>query len=450
MAGSTQALLARWRHAAGLDFHVLVTLLFRGWSVLAGAAMLIFLPLWLSPVQLGYYYTFASILALQIFFELGMNQVVTQMTSHEVAHLEMGAEGSLTGDAYRIDRLTSLVRMLRRWYLTAGLLFFAVVGLSGTVFFLRHDDLSPQKWLGPWIALVMAASLNLYLSPSLALIEGTGRVGEVARLRLYQSMAGYGLAVAALACGMGLWASSMIAAASAIGSGVWLLRHGPVLRWLRRRPANALARVEWKTEIFPFQWRIALSWISGYFIFQLFVPMVFVNQGAAQAGRFGMVLAVFNALQSIGMSWVNSKSPQMAKYVSLGDRGALKELFLRVMKPSVAFTTGSSAAVVLGAWLSSQLGFSFVRRLSSVEVMCCIALVTVINSVIFGMAVFMRTHKEEPMTLPSVVLAVIVLCIARWASAVSVEATAALYLLVTLVIALPWTLSIFKNFWRRA
>jgi len=450
MAGSAQALLARWRHAAGLDFHVLVTLLFRGWSVLAGAAMLVFLPLWLSPVQLGYYYTFASILALQIFFELGMNQVVTQMTSHEVAHLEMGAEGSLTGDAYRIDRLTSLVRMLRRWYLTAGLLFFAVVGLSGTVFFLRHDDLSPQKWLGPWIALAMAASVNLYLSPSLALIEGTGRVGEVARLRLYQSMAGYGLAVAALACGMGLWASSMIAAASAIGSGVWLLRHGAVLRWLRRRQANAQARVEWKTEIFPFQWRIALSWISGYFIFQLFVPMVFVNQGAAQAGRLGMVLAVFNALQSIGMSWVNSKSPQMAKYVSLGDRDALKELFMRVMKPSVAFTTGASAAVVLGAWVSTQLGLSFVHRLSSVEVMCCIALVTIVNSVIFGMAVFMRTHKEEPMTLPSVVLAVIVLCIARWASAVSVEATSALYLLVTLVIALPWTLSIFKNFWRRA
>lgn len=36
-------------------------------------------------------------------------------------------------------------------------------------------------------------------------------------------------------------------------------------------------RVSWKTEIWPLQWRIALSWLSGYFIFQLFTPILFIT-----------------------------------------------------------------------------------------------------------------------------------------------------------------------------
>ena len=61
--------LSHWRTIAGLDFHVLVTLLFRGWSIVAGTATIFLLPLWLSPIEQGYYYTFGSVLALQVFFE---------------------------------------------------------------------------------------------------------------------------------------------------------------------------------------------------------------------------------------------------------------------------------------------------------------------------------------------------------------------------------------------
>ena len=60
--------ISRFREIVGLDFHVLVTLLFRGWAIIAGAATVFFLPLWISPIEQGYYFTFASVLALQIFF----------------------------------------------------------------------------------------------------------------------------------------------------------------------------------------------------------------------------------------------------------------------------------------------------------------------------------------------------------------------------------------------
>ncbi|MGN6527483.1 MAG: hypothetical protein ACTHL8_13935 [Burkholderiaceae bacterium] len=411
---------------------------------------IVLIPLCLSGEEQGYYYTFASVLALQIFFELGMNQVVTQITSHEIAHLTWLDRVSVDGDVLRVDRLGSLAKMLRRWYLVAATLFAVAVGGGGALFFGRHGDLAQSRWLGPWIVMTIATAANLYLSPSLAILEGAGRIGEVARMRLYQSMAGYLAMAVALLSGAGLWSATLVPIATIVGANVFLRRDGRLVHWLRTRPLQSDAKVDWRREIFPFQWRIALSWISGYFIFQLFTPMLFRNQGAVQAGRFGMVLAIFNALQSIGMSWVYSKSPVMAQHISRGERAALRALFLRVLKPSFVFTLISSVAVVAVVALATRHGMAFVERLSSVEVVAFLALNTIVNSLIFAMAVFMRAHKEEPLMPQAVVAALLMLAIAHWASRVSVELTAALCLAVTVLMALPWSLIVFRRYWQRA
>ena len=60
--GALQLKINRFRAIASLDFHVLVTLLFRGWGILAGAATVFLLPLWISPTEQGYYFTFGSVL----------------------------------------------------------------------------------------------------------------------------------------------------------------------------------------------------------------------------------------------------------------------------------------------------------------------------------------------------------------------------------------------------
>lgn len=51
-----------WRSRWSMDFHVLLTLAFRSWGIVAGALTVLMLPLWLGATQQGYYYTFASLL----------------------------------------------------------------------------------------------------------------------------------------------------------------------------------------------------------------------------------------------------------------------------------------------------------------------------------------------------------------------------------------------------
>ncbi len=92
---------------AGLDPDVFHTLVYRSWSIVAGGATVLLVPACLSSFEQGYYYTFASLLSLQIFFELGMNQVILQLVSHDVAHCDGAAGGRLGG-------LIALLRRLRK------------------------------------------------------------------------------------------------------------------------------------------------------------------------------------------------------------------------------------------------------------------------------------------------------------------------------------------------
>ena len=63
----------------------------RGWSSLAGGVTVALIARFLSPDEQGYYFTFGSLIALRIVFELGFSSVILQMTSHERTSLATSA-----------------------------------------------------------------------------------------------------------------------------------------------------------------------------------------------------------------------------------------------------------------------------------------------------------------------------------------------------------------------
>lgn len=441
--------LSRWRAIAGLDFHVLVTLLFRGWAIVAGAATVILLPLWLSPTEQGYYFTFASVLALQIFFELGLNQIVMQLVSHEVAHLTETADGRLTGKETHLGRLSSLARLISRWYGVAALLFALIGGIAGAVFFSQKGTEPMSVWLGVWVVLVGATAINLWLSPGLAVMEGCGKVGQVARLRLVQSVLGYGCLWAALLSGSGLWAATALPVVSAICTGYWLKSHGNVLRWLSGRRADVINQLTWRTDVLPLQWRIALSWASGYLIFNLFTPMVFSHHGAVEAGRLGMALTLFSAASTIGMSWVNAKAPNFTMHIARGERRALNVLFKTLAIRSVVVTSAVSSAVVGIACLLVYLNIPLMSRIASPGVLTALALITVANSAVFAAATYMRAHREEPMLPVSLVTGILTAAAVYFGSRIGVFQMVIFYALITIFMTLPWTIWLFSGYYKR-
>lgn len=432
---------------AGLDFHVLFTLAFRAWSVVAGGLTTVLLPLWLSPVQQGFYYTFSSLLALQIFFELGLNQVLIQIVGHEVAHLNLDKTGSFKGDIERISKLAAIRRLIRVWYSVAALLFAVAAAFAGLFFFSSEGNLPAKEWQPLWLLLVGATAVNLMLSPRLAFLEATGRVGHVANLRLQQSVMGYIFMWLLLLVGAQLWVAAVVPCLSAIATSIWLCKEGRSFNLLSA--VSPSERFSWRADIFPMQWRIAISWISGFFIFYCFTPFVFMHQGAVAAGKFGMAVTIFTAVSTVGMSWVTAKAPELAMLISKQERHELNQLFKQVFLRSFVFTTVLATTVVAAAFIIKKVGAPLMERIADPPILALLALVCIINCAVFSLATYMRAHKEEPMLPVSIVTGLMTISVVYFGSAESVLKMTFLYACVTGFISLPWTIKLFLPYFNR-
>jgi O-antigen/teichoic acid export membrane protein len=444
-----RSLLARLHRLGGLDFPVLTTLLLRSWQIVAGGVMVVFIPVWLSKVAQGYYFTFSSLVALAVFFELGFHVVVTQLVGHEMAHVSVSLDGALVGDARRLDRLASLARLLHRWYRVASVLFFLAVGAAGILFFSRNATLPPRDWAGAWLLLVAAAAGILYLSPFLAFAEGLGKVGEVARVRALASVVGYLLMWTALSLGAGLWAVWVVPAVAVAATLFWLHHHDRWLAGVEARPITPTAEsITWRDEILPLQWRIGVTWASSYVTLYLFTPAIFATQGAVEAGRVGLAFSIFNAIQTMGMSWIYARTPVFANLVASGKRGELHRAFRAATTRSAAFVLTACAGVLVAAWALRAFGSPIAERVADLPILACIGAVTVLNTVGVAMQTYMRAHKKEPVLVASVVGAILTGSVALLATPHGVLLTMLLYLLVTVGVVLPWTWIVFRRYYR--
>ncbi|UIN01629.1 hypothetical protein [Yersinia ruckeri] len=207
---------------SSIDYHIGFTLLFRLSSIICGGLLILMIPFNLSSSEQGYYFTFSSLIGLQVFFELGFNYVIIQIVGHEMANVYINKKGMLDGNNINVDRVYSLVPMLKKWYCCISFLFFSLVFIVGVIFFKSNGGLAIGDWLIAWGLIVFFSAINLYVSPFLAMHEGIGFVGQIATLRLVQSLIGYSLLFSFLLCGFGLMSIPTISGVMAICSIYWV------------------------------------------------------------------------------------------------------------------------------------------------------------------------------------------------------------------------------------
>src|ERR1035438_2634842 len=155
----------RWLHTRlGIDHAIGFTILARIWSSAAGLVTVGLIARFLSPAEQGYYYTFGSLIALQIVFELGFSFVILQLATHERAHLTISENGTISGDTVAHARLASVLQRTIRWYSVAALLLAAFLLTGGSHFFsMHHHSGDSVSWHLPWYAAALAATLTFQI-----------------------------------------------------------------------------------------------------------------------------------------------------------------------------------------------------------------------------------------------------------------------------------------------
>ena len=251
------------------------------------------------------------------------------------------------------------------------------------------------------------AALNFQIDPLLSFLEGCGYVPEIARLRFVQSATGSLLAWIALASHHGLFAPSMVLFGMASASLVWLFgKHKLLLGLLRYQTGTN--RIRWLQEVWPFQWRIAVSWFCGYFIFWLFNPVLFAYRGPVEAGQMGMSLSLANALLNISVSWVSTKSAPFGTLIARKEYRQLDRTFFRAVSQSFAVSIAGGLTAWLGCLYLNWQHIRFAQRLLDPSSIAMLMLYMITNVIIFAEAYYLRAHKQEVFFINSLVGALVV------------------------------------------
>jgi hypothetical protein len=398
----------RIRKVLGLDRAIAFTVLARLWASAAGLVTVALIARFLSPAEQGYYYTFGSLVALQIVFELGFSFVILQLASHERAQLSISIDHGISGDPVAHARLASVIQKSVRWYSVAAVLMAATLVPVGFYFFATHQNgQAVVAWRVPWCFDALMAALNFQLDPLLSFLEGCGFVAQVARLRLIQSLTGSLLAWIALTSHHGLFAPSMMLLGMAAASVVWLFGQRKLLFGLLRHDSRA-HRIQWKQEVWPFQWRIAVSWFSGYFLFSLFNPALFAFRGPVAAGRMGMSLSLANAIQAIAISWVSTKSSPFGTLIARKEYRRLDQTFFQALRQAFAVSLAGALTAWVGCIYLNFRHIRFAQRLLDPASLGILMLYMVVNVIIFSEAYYLRAHKQEVFFVNSLVGTVLV------------------------------------------
>ncbi len=384
----------QFRRWAGVDRAVFFSNAAQMLRLVTGPITMALVLRYLTPEIQGYFYAFAGVVAMQVFLEMGFSQNILQFASHEFAELRLTPAGILEGNPVARSRLISLGRLAFGYYAVAAGIFFVAIGIGGHIFF-SHAGQHGVAWQGAWWLVAAAAAGSLAINPALALLNGCNQVAVTSKFGFWGALVGFVVNAVALIAGAGIYASAIGAVCSVLLSAAYF-----GLRWRKffvqflTPPTHG--RVSWRQEIWPFQWRIAVSWMSGYFIFDIINPIAFYFCGAVEAGRLGMSLQLVRMIANVSLTWVFTKLPRFGMLIAARSWSELDALWRRSTLQAVVICLLGMMAFLAAIPVAGHFMPRIPARLAPLDVTAWLAGYMILQVMVNAFASELRAHKREP------------------------------------------------------
>lgn len=384
---------------------LLYTLLNQLWRIISGPLILLFIPLYLTPMEQGYWYTFISIGALGLFADLGFSNIVLIFASHEFAHLSFTEDKKFIGNEEHLQRLATFFRFSVRWILRAVLIVFPLIMIGG-YFFLLQKQTVDMVWIQPWIVYACASSITFVYSSFLFFFEGCDSVSVTQNIRFQVAIGVSCAMLLGLFLGLHLYALAISSVVSCVfGFGLLLKKFKTPMKQLWQ--LSKTSTYNWWPEFSSLLWRYAISWSSGYFLFQTFVPITFHYHGPVVAGKVGISIALWTAAYNISTTWLTAVTPKINMLVSERQWSKLDKLFKNnLFRALGTFFVGGSCFLILFYVFHDKI--HLLRRFLPFTAMCILFMSWLCQVLVNSLAIYLRAHKKEPMMTLSAVSAVYV------------------------------------------
>jgi O-antigen/teichoic acid export membrane protein len=282
--------------------------------------LLILVAAFTTPEIQGFYYTFSSLIVLQFFVELGLRTAVIQTVSHATSEVE---------------KKVLIVSFLKLYTFLA---FLLTAILIPSIMFFEAEYLNVDNYhtkiLIPWFVLSFFTGIILFVNGSLSVLEGLGKIEKVSKIRLSQSVSSYLVASVILIFDGGLYSIAFIGVVQGL-VGFFKVIQDREITFKNSRKDDLIYKLKWFEDIWPLQWRVGISWATGFFVFYLYTPLIMKIDGPVSAGKIGMTLQIFLAISSLSNVWISTNLPTYGKLVSAGNISKMEALFTSDVKYSL-------------------------------------------------------------------------------------------------------------------
>ncbi|MCC6211770.1 MAG: hypothetical protein IT513_12075 [Burkholderiales bacterium] len=351
----------------------------------------------LPPPDQGYYWAMTGLGGLVQVGELALTQVVLQTSAHHVAR----------GDRVQLARFWRTARLLACCLVPIAALAVLACGfaLLGS-----HEAAREPAWRIPWVAFVIALAGCQLLGPWIGFIEGAVSIAASWRFQgRLEAVSGVAL-LAALALGAGLWSLVAYAALRFVLIASWVV----LRRADFRRPAADGYRVaEWLREVWPYQWKLAVTAVTSFFIYRAFTPIVFAGLGPDAAARFGLSVAIMASWLSITVAWPSSQIGRIGSLASQEKRDELRVTFRTMLYASTAFTAMGALLILAALRAADLVGIPYSAKSAGLGATAMLLAAGVLHHVVLCASVLLRSERRDPL-LPYSIAGSLITVVALW------------------------------------
>lgn len=383
-----------------IDNALLWVLINKLWAIIKGPVSLIFIISFLSLEEQGLWYTFLSLGALTVFAEMGFTAIITQFVSHEYAHLKE-RNGFLRGNYVSRDKLVSLIRYALKFYFIVVPFAILILYFVGKHFLV---NVNVNIFL-LWMAFSITGGIQLLVSLFQSIVQGFDKVALVQKNIFLGSLVLPILSWILLYFGFGLSTLIIVNVVSIVLMLILLyIKTRKIFFQVSKHKIKT--KYKWFNEIVKLQWKYAVSWMAGYFIFSFMTPMVYKYEGAVLAGQFGLTYSLIKTISGISYSWLETKSPKMNILVAHRNKDMLDVMFRKNALIGFYIFLSISIIFLLTIYLFDVYNFYSERFLPLSLTFLMVALEVSIVVIAF-LAKYLRAHKAEPYYFISILMGVL-------------------------------------------
>lgn len=434
----------RVKEFIGIDKAIFYTIMGRLIQGVSGIVAVYFIANYLSSSEQGYYYTFGSILALQVFFELGLSNIITQFTSKVFSKLEL-KNNAIVGDEENLSYLSSILQLSLNWFIASAIFLFIFLSIVGSVFF-SNTQTDNVMWFYPWILTSFSTSILLIVIPYISFLTGLNKVEFTAKIRFWQYLSQLIFLILFFVSQFGLYSKALSNLLSVVLV-IIILYKSPylfVLKELQKKIGSK--RIDYLKEIFPYQWKITISWLSGFLIFQLFNPIIFAFDGSVSAGKMGMTLVMLTGIQTIAISWISTKVPLFTKLATSNEFYELDNVFKKTFWQSTLLCFLGLFLFCLFIYLLDLYKVMYIEKFLDQKNILLLSIATLSNHIMSSLAIYLRSYLKEPLMKMSILIGVLMaLSSYVLGKSFGVDGVVFGYFFIMTFICLPWTIIIYKK-----